>query len=120
MKSAFLLSRTDDMYGGLVFHFKGLQYRHVDSPGSVRLWGDNGTLFTLYDRTKSSVFFEQHELPDAARRAGYTFAYMAECRDEGFFCDVVGSVPSSVDIVVCDSDGELYRTDQLDPGTIVL
>lgn len=61
-----------------------------------------------------------HEIPDVAFSAGYRFGYLVECRSESMFCDLIGSIPSDIDVVVCDRDGVVYAPTELRPDSLVL
>jgi hypothetical protein len=74
----------------------------------------------FYDRSDEPSSFEEHEIPRKARDLGYCFGYMVECRSESLFCDLVGSAPFDIDILVCDSDGKLFRPRELRPENISL
>jgi hypothetical protein len=120
MKSAYLLAKNTGFFKAFSDHLKNLGYEYVDANNSVRLNPTSDPSFTFYDRVEGARFFEDHELPVAASEKGYNYGYLVECRDESYFCEIVGSAPNTIDFVVCDSDGEVYRPEQLDPRTLKL
>ncbi len=120
MKSAYLLAKDICFFKAFSDHLKSLGYDYVDANNSVRLNPTSGPSFTFYDRIEGARFFEDHELPVAASEKGYNYGYLVECRDEAFFCEIVRSATNTIDMVVCDSDGEIYRPDQLNPRTLIL
>lgn len=121
MKGATLLAKTEKLFEPLAGHLQSLGYSYVGgNEGSIVLDPDREYRFTLYDRPAKPSVFEECEIPEKALRMGYRFGYMVECRSEALFCDVLIRTPPETDIMICDSDGNLFRPNELSPASIRL
>ena len=67
-----------------------------------------------------TFYFDKYELPSIAKKEGYCYSYLVECKNEEFFCEVMKLIAKNFDILICDSDGQLHTTDGLNPDTIFL
>ncbi len=121
MKSDILLSKSDDLFGSFAKHLMNLNYPFVGGAERSSCINPDGEFrFMFYNRAETPSFFEKYEIPEEARNLSYKFAYMIECRSEKLFCDIVSSTPSDIDIIVCDSNGVLFRPGELKPNLITL
>lgn len=120
MKGAYLLSKDPAFYEGFTKYLKQLGYHHHgEAKSSIKLTTDNNLYFLFYDRLAGG-FFERYEIPLDARSQGYCYGFLVECRSEVLFCEIVSSSPPELDLLVCDSDGALYRPNEVSPESIVL
>lgn len=120
MKSAYLLSKSPAFFREFGNHLMQLDYENcAEASNSLKLTTDSGAYFLFYDRLDGG-FFEKHEIPPDAESQGYCYAFLVECRSEVLFCEIVRSSPPDLDLLVCDSDGELYRPNEVSPESIVL
>lgn len=120
MRGAYLLSRDTGFFQDFGDFIKTLGYPYDETPNSVRVNASGTTYLAFYDRMENASFFEDNEIPPEASMAGYIYGYLAECRDEKMFCNVIKAAGSSFDFVVCDADGVIHRPDEIDPDRILL
>lgn len=121
MKSAMLLAKNAQLFEAFASYLQGLDFPFVaDTKGSVCLHPNGEYKFLFYNRRENPSFFEQYEIPEEAARQGYRYGYLAECRSEQLFCDVVQGTPLEIDILVCDSNSNLFKPSELRPDLIVL
>ena len=126
MMCALVLSKTADIFLVIKAHLKSHYQSFDNAPDgvtlrSIRLEVDGDTSFIFYDRSlDTDVELEQCEIPVVALIDGYKFSYLVECRSEDVFCKVLRSIPSSIDILVCDCNEALFRPDELTPGAVSL
>ena len=116
-------SRVKDItfFRSFAERLKQLQHPFGVADNSIRLCPDGTYPFTFYDRLAEDNFFESHEIPTRLKEQGYLFGFLAECRSETLFCDIMNSVADDeLDILIMDSDEQLFRPGQVDPKTIVL
>jgi len=119
MKGAYLLSKNAPFFADYGRYLRQFEHRLDVANNSLKLTLDDGRYFLFYDCLDGQPF-EEHEFPSDARSQGYRYAYLVECRSEELFCEIVGSSPPDLDVLVCDSDGQLYRPNELSPSSVVL
>ncbi len=119
MKGAFLLSKSGEFFSKYGRYLSQLEHKLDEADNSLRLTLEDGRYFLFYDCLDGKPF-EEDEFPPDARAQGYRFAFLVECRCEELFCAIVEASPPNFDFLVCDSDGQLYRPNELSPDSIVL
>jgi hypothetical protein len=128
MKGAMLLAKTDQLFPAIAVHLQSLGYSFTgghphagDYKPSIVLNTSSEYKFYLYDTdredTKAIALFD---VPDALMRKGYIHVYLIECRSETLFCDIVSTIPPEVDVLVLDTDGQLFRPHEVSVESIVL
>lgn len=118
---AIIVSKTETLYPCLALHFKtiGLPYAELEND-SICLNPKNEFRFMFLNRDQYSMHFDVQENPVEARERGYVFGYSVECRSEVLFCQIVHTIPPEIDILICDSNGDLYSPREVSPDTISL
>lgn len=120
VKSAYLLSKRPEFFGEFRDYLMQLKYSKCgEADNSIKLTADDGAYFLFYDRLDGGIF-EECEIPRSAKSQGYRYGFLVECRSEVIFCDIVRSSPPGLDLLVCDSDGKLFKPSELSPETITL
>ena len=119
MKGASLLAKTPVFFEEFGHYLKSLNYDYDEAVNSIKLTLEGDSYFMFYDRFEGEIL-ETNEIPSEALSKGYRFAFSVECRSEVDFCTIVGSSPPNLDFLVCDSDGIIYRLNELSPDSISL
>lgn len=119
MKSACLLAKTPEFFADFAHYLKSLPGDYQEHINSVKLTLDSNSYFMFYNLLDDG-FYEAYEMPPDAISEGYRYSFLVECRSEVDFCRIVGSSPPNLDLLVCDSNGVLYRPNELSPNSIIL
>jgi len=120
MKGAVILSKDVSFFAAFANEIGRTKMEHILADRSIRILSQDGNYLIVYDRTDEGDIFNEYDVPNEAASKGYVYAYLAECRSEKMFCDVLSSEDLSVDMLICDGDGTLYSPSDLSPETIVL
>lgn len=119
MKGAFLLSKNAGFFAEYGQYLRQLPYKLDVADNSLKLTLDSSRYFLFHDCLDGKPI-DEDEFPSEASLQGYRYAFLVECRSEQMFCDIVGACPPDLDFLVCDSNGQLYRHNELSPGSVVL
>lgn len=120
MKGAVILSKDASFFAAFTNEIGRTEMEYILADRSIRIFSPNGNYLIVYDRTDEGDIFNEYDVPDEAISRGYVYAYLAECRSEKMFCDVLSSEELRVDMLICDGNGTLYSPNDLSAETIVL
>jgi len=119
VRSAFILAKYPRFFSSLIDELRHAGFQVVTAEQSAMIpIGDDRAIF--YDRNLEPSHFERYELPNQAAEIGFQYGFLVECRNEQWFCEMIRSVGNTLDIMVCDSDGNLFFPSTIRADSLVL
>lgn len=126
MKSALLLSKTEEFCEGFMRYLRQLRSQTssgdstaYSSQNSVKVALDEKTYFMFYSNISGDKL-DDDEIPPEITSQGYCYSFLVECRSEVLFCEIVKSAPSELEFLVFDTNGVIFRPTEVTPEAIFL
>lgn len=120
MKGALILSKSPDFFKEFLRSIDEAGIDYLAADNSIKIFPDINPYLIIYDQIGKSGTSDDDELPDEALSEGYKYSFLVECRSEELFTEIFRSSSLSLDILIHDSDGNLFKPSELSADRIVL
>lgn len=74
----------------------------------------------VYDRPAGGPTFDENNIPANIAAKGYIYSFLADCRSEEFFVEVLGNPALGLDMLIWDNEEMIFKPSELNVSTLHL
>lgn len=125
MKSALILAKNADFFSDLVASLVANGLTDGSSHNSAKILPkgaryDENVYILIFDRTGEMAKVIEMDIPSEVIAQGYRYSFLAECRSEEFFVEILGDPALNLDMLIWDNEGVIFKPSELDAANLSL